>query len=101
MGLVAKKDPFSIFWKVISRKPLDLHRGKFAQICFQALSARVPNFIEIGGVTRKPLVDLTWNDSAVKVSLTTLVVHASVLEVRWAAGDIIGLSNYHTTSGAQ
>ncbi len=39
--------------------------------------------------------------TAVKVSLTTLVVHASVLEVRWAAGDIIGLSNYHTTSGAQ
>ena len=22
----------------------------------------MPNFIEIGGVTRKPLVDLTWND---------------------------------------
>ena len=46
-----------------------------------------------------------WMDSVVmtaaKVSLTTLVVHASVLEVRWAAGDIIGLSNYHTTSGAQ
>ena len=62
MGLVAKNDPFSIFWKVISRKPLDLHRGKFAQICFYALSARVPTFIEIGGVTRKPLVDLTWND---------------------------------------
>ena len=34
--------------------------------------------------------------TAVKISLTTLVVHASVLEVRWAAGDITGLSNYHT-----
>ena len=22
----------------------------------------MPNFIEIGGVTRKPLVDLIWND---------------------------------------
>ena len=33
-GLVAKNDPFSIFWKVISRKPLDLHRGKFAQNFF-------------------------------------------------------------------
>ena len=23
---IEKNDPFSIFWKVISRKPLDLHR---------------------------------------------------------------------------
>ena len=34
-GLVAKNDPFSIFWKVISRKPLDLHRGKFSQSFFR------------------------------------------------------------------
>ena len=64
-GLVTKIDPFSIFWKVISRKPLDLHRWKFAQIFFQALSASVPNFIEIGGGSRKlskKLVDLTRND---------------------------------------
>ena len=27
----------------------------------------MPNFIEIGGVTRKPLVDLTWNDPCVYV----------------------------------
>ena len=33
-GLVAKNDAFSIFWMVISRKPLDLHRGKFAQNFF-------------------------------------------------------------------
>ena len=26
----------------------------------------MPNFIEIGGVTRKPLVDLTWNDPVAK-----------------------------------
>ena len=38
-------DPFSIFWKVISRKLPDLHRS--------------------GGVTRKPLVDLTRNDTRV------------------------------------
>ena len=31
-GLVAKNDPFSIVWKVISRKPLDIHRWKFAKI---------------------------------------------------------------------
>ena len=49
-----KKYSFLVF-----EKPLDLHRGKFAPIFFQALSASVPNFIEIGGVTRKPLVDLT------------------------------------------
>ena len=67
MGLVAKNDPFSIFWKVISRKPLDLHRKKFAQNFFYALSASVPKFIEIGGVTRKPLVDLTRNDPYVDV----------------------------------
>ena len=67
-GLVAKIDPFSIFWKVISRKPLDLHRWKCAQIFFQALSASVPNFIEIGGGSRrfsKKLVDLTRNDPCV------------------------------------
>ena len=67
-GLVAKIDPFSIFWKVISRKPLDLHRWKFAQIFFQTLSASVPNFIEIGGGSRKfskKLVDLTRNDPLV------------------------------------
>ena len=33
-GLVVKNDPFSIFSKVISRKPLDLHRGKFSQNFF-------------------------------------------------------------------
>ena len=33
-GLVAKNDPFSIFWKVISLKPLDLQRGKFSQNLF-------------------------------------------------------------------
>ena len=33
-GLVAENDPFSIFWKVISRKPLDLHCGKFSQTFF-------------------------------------------------------------------
>ena len=67
-GLVAKIDPFSILWKVISRKPLDLHRWKFAVIFFQALSASVPNFIEIGGGSRKfskKLVDLTRNDPKV------------------------------------
>ena len=30
-GLVAINDPFSIFWKVISRKPLDLHHGTFSK----------------------------------------------------------------------
>ena len=34
-GLVAKNDPVSVFWKVISRKPLDLHRGKFSQNFFR------------------------------------------------------------------
>ena len=71
-GLVAKIDPFSIFWKVKSRKPLDLHRWKFAQIFFQALSASVPNFIEIGGGSRKfskKLVDLTRNDRSTKGSV--------------------------------
>ena len=67
-GLVAKIDPFSIFSKVISRKSLDLHRWKSAQIFFQALSSSVPNFIEIGGGSRKfskKLVDLTRNDPSV------------------------------------
>ena len=76
-GFVAKIDPFSIFLKVISRKPLDLHRWKFAQICFQALSASVPNFIEIGGGSRKfskKLVDLTRNDPGV----TAIFVRALV-----------------------
>ena len=30
-----KNDPFSIFWKVMSQKPLDLHRCKFALILFR------------------------------------------------------------------
>ena len=29
----------------------------------------MPNFIEIGGVTRKPLVDLTWNDPVLAVRI--------------------------------
>ena len=31
----------------------------------------MPNFIEIGGVTPKPLVDLTWNDPIATVFLQT------------------------------
>ena len=69
-GLVAKINPFSIFSNVIARKPLDLHRWKFAQIFFQVLSSSVPNFIEIGEGSRKfskKLVDLTRNDPKAKV----------------------------------
>ena len=32
----------------------------------------MPNFIEIGGVTRKPLVDLTRNDPSVNNKNTTI-----------------------------
>ena len=66
-GLVAKIDPFSVFWKVISRKPLDLlYIVENVHRFFQALSASVPNFIEIGVLANlvKTIVDLTRNDPA-------------------------------------
>ena len=34
----------------------------------------MPNFIEIGGVTRKPLVDLTWNDPVTFLALNYLTL---------------------------
>ena len=80
-GTCRKNYPFSIFWKVISRKPLDLHHGKCSQNFFRHYLQlpSVPNFIEIGGVTRKPLVDLTRNDPFVRWSInnpeTTITIN--------------------------
>ena len=38
----------------------------------------MPTFIEIGGVTRKPLVDLTWNDPYKEKSLIVPLYKAIV-----------------------
>ena len=64
-GLVTQIDHFSIFWKVISRKPLDLHRWKFAQIFKHYLQVcQISSKLEGGGLANleKKLVDLTRND---------------------------------------
>ena len=37
-------------------------------------------FIEIGGVTRKPLVDLTWNDPMVNIYFFDINVYHYVIQ---------------------
>ena len=102
-GLVAKNDPFSIFWKVISRKPLYLHRRKFSQNSFLALSVSVPNFIEIRGVTRTFSKKVGWSDTEWPMCFATQVTFCTEYLLwytsQWTA--TIAVTRWHAFSTHQ
>ena len=52
----------------------------------------MPNFIEIGGVTRKPLVDLTRNDPLLTLTLTLTLTVTITLTVTLILSQILTLS---------
>ena len=62
-GLVAKNDLFPFFGRSYLGNRSTYIAENFHRICLGIIcKCAKPNFIEIGGVTRKPLVDLARND---------------------------------------